>query len=61
MSPVASFATGALIALLGLFGLLAAANAHDPQMYVVGLVLAAFAVFFDFWLLKRWYDQAEAG
>ena len=58
MSPVPSFALGALIGLLGLVGLVLSARAHDPEMYVVGLVFAAFAVAFDFWLLKRWFDRA---
>ena len=58
MSPVSSFALGAVIGLLGLLGLVAASRAHDPEMYAVGLVFAAFAVAFDFWLLKRWFDRA---
>lgn len=58
MSPVSAFALGAVIGLLGLLGLVAASRAHDPEMYAVGLVFAAFAVAFDFWLLKRWFDRA---
>ncbi|BBK44986.1 hypothetical protein STVA_50060 [Allostella vacuolata] len=59
MSATASFVIGTLIGLLGLLGLLVAARAEDPQMYAVGLVFAVFAVAFDSWLLKRWFDQAE--
>ncbi|BBK32700.1 hypothetical protein EDC65_5207 [Stella humosa] len=60
MSPNSSFVLGALIAVLGILGLFLAARTMDPGMYVAGLIFAAFAVFFDFWLIKHWFDQAEA-
>jgi len=59
MSATAAFLVGALITVLGIVGLFLSSHAHDPQMYVVGLVFAAFAVLFDFWLIKRWFDQAD--
>ncbi|MGE0725072.1 MAG: hypothetical protein AB7O45_11900 [Alphaproteobacteria bacterium] len=59
MTGTGTFTLGGLIAILGIVGLFLAANAHDPQMYVVGLIVAAFAVLFDFWLIKRWFDRAE--
>ncbi|MGE0714653.1 MAG: hypothetical protein AB7P02_04355 [Alphaproteobacteria bacterium] len=60
MSPTGSFLTGALIGVLGLLGLTAAAHSEDPQMYVVGLIVALFAVAFDFWLIKHWFDRKQA-
>ncbi|MCC7271672.1 MAG: hypothetical protein IT561_03325 [Alphaproteobacteria bacterium] len=60
MSPTSSFALGSLIGILGILGLFLAARAHDPQMYVVGLVFAIFAVLFDFWLIKRWFDRKSS-
>jgi FtsH-binding integral membrane protein len=54
-----SFAiTGALVALAGFVGLVMAAHAVDAAIYPVGLLLFAFAVLFDFWLIKRWFDTA---
>jgi len=36
---------------LGLMGLIAAAKSADPLMYVVGLMVFAAAVLFDFWMI----------
>ena len=49
-----------LVGLVGLLGLFAASHAVDRGMYVFGLVLAAFGVLFDFWLLKGHFDGEAA-
>src|ERR1700709_805135 len=49
-------AVGLFVAVLGLIGLIQAAGATDNEIYVFGLSLLAFAVVFDFGLLRRHYD-----
>ena len=51
-------AVGLLVAVLGLVGLIQAAGATDNEIYVFGLSLLAFAVAFDFGLLRRHFDTA---
>ncbi len=51
---------GLLVSALGLIGLFLAAGAWDDEMYLFGLVLAGFAVVFDFGLLRRHYDRKDA-
>jgi len=51
---------GLLVSALGLTGLFLAAGAWDDEMYLFGLVLAGFAVVFDFGLLRRHYDRKDA-
>lgn len=51
---------GLMVAALGLLGLLLAARAWDNEMYLFGLVLAGFAVVFDFGILRRHYDRSDA-
>ncbi len=58
MDALSFFITGALVALAGFMGLLMAAHAVDAAIYPVGLALFGFAVLFDFWLIKRWFDTA---
>lgn len=53
-------ATGLLMAVLGLLGLLLASGAHDDEMYLFGLSLAGFATVFVFGLIRRHYDRADA-
>ena len=55
----ADAAVGVLVAVLGLIGLILAAGAADDEIYVFGLSLLAFAVVFDFALLKRHYDTRD--
>ena len=52
----ADAAVGLLVAVLGLIGLIQAAGATDNEIYIFGLSLLAFAVVFDFGLLKRHFD-----
>ena len=51
---------GLMVAVLGLLGLLLIARAWDDEMYLFGLVLAGFAVVFDFGLLRRHHDRRDA-
>lgn len=44
---------GALMGLLSLIGLLLASRAHEGALYVVGLLLFAFGVAFNYWLVAR--------
>jgi hypothetical protein len=50
---------GGLVALLGLLGLVASANALDSGMATFGLALFVFAALFDFWLVKKAFDAKE--
>lgn len=52
---------GALLSMLGLFGLVLAGGAIDTGMYHFGLALFAFACFFDLWLIKNYFDRLDAG
>jgi hypothetical protein len=52
---------GALLSVLGLFGLVLAGGAIDTGMYHFGLALFAFAFLFDMWLIKTHFDRLEAG
>ncbi len=51
----------ALTALIGFFGLFIASRAVDTGMDIFGLVLFAFGILMNFWLLKRHFDKEEAG
>jgi hypothetical protein len=51
---------GLMVAVLGLLGLLLIARAWDDEMYLFGMVLAGFAIVFDFGLLRRHYDRRDA-
>lgn len=53
------FAFGSVLALLGIVGLVLAANALDLMMAIFGQGLFLFAVAFNFGLLKRHFDAAE--
>ena len=50
-----------LAGVIGFAGLFAAARATDGTMLWVGLVVFAWAVGFEFWLMKRGFDAAERG
>jgi hypothetical protein len=52
---------GALVSVLGLFGLVLASRAIDTGMYHFGLALFGFAVLYVLWLVKTHFDRAEAG
>lgn len=44
---------GALVGVLGILGIVMAANAVDQGIYWFGLALAAFAVFYIFFAINR--------
>ncbi len=50
---------GILCALFALLGAVLAANALDTGMYVFGLGLVVFGLWFDFWLMKTHFDEAD--
>jgi ABC-type maltose transport system permease subunit len=61
MSPVSAVATGVVAGLIGIVALYLAAHALDTPTYAVGLVVFGFAVAFEFWLIKRWFDYSDRG
>jgi ABC-type maltose transport system permease subunit len=50
---------GTLLSLLGLFGLVLAGGAIDNGMYQFGIALFGFAVLFDLWLIKKYFDAND--
>lgn len=59
MSGVTYWIVGFLFTILALIGLSAAASAHDDMFYVAGLIMFGFAIGFNFWLIKKWFDDQE--
>jgi len=59
-SDSGSLIVGSMVAVFGLVGLFLVAGAADNEMYIFGFSLAAFAVCFDFGLLKRHFDRQDA-
>jgi hypothetical protein len=59
MSTLSSWAIGAVVALLGVLGLVLASRAMDGAVALFGLALFGFAVLFDFGLIRRAYDERE--
>jgi hypothetical protein len=58
MNPGTLIAT-VLVTLIGLAGLYVAAHAIDGGLHLFGLVMAAFAVLFTFWMIKQHFDALE--
>ena len=50
---------GIVMAVFAVLGLVFASGAYDTGMYTFGLLLFAFGVFFDFWLVKKSFDAKE--
>ena len=44
---------GTVMGLVGLLGLLLASHGHEGALYIIGLMLFAFAVAFNYWLIVR--------
>lgn len=59
MDGTAKWCSGGLVAILGVIGLFLAAGAVDRGIYVFGLAVAAFAVFYVFALIKQGFDAFE--
>lgn len=55
-----SWLVGTAVTVLGLVGLMMAGKAEDLGVYLFGILLFAFAVAFDFFLIKLGYDRAKA-
>lgn len=53
-------AVGVLVALLGLVGLIMASGAMDDEIFIFGLSLFGFSVVFDFGLVRKHFDRADA-
>jgi uncharacterized membrane protein len=56
MTGLSTWIIGAFVAVIGLLGLIVAAQAVDSAMYVAGLLFFLFGALFDFWLIKRAFD-----
>lgn len=56
---VSDLAVGLMVAVFGLIGLFLVSGAADSEMYVFGISLVAFAVCFEFGLLRRHYDRRD--
>ncbi len=59
MPELGPWIVGALVALLGVLGLVAAGNAADDAFALFGYALFVFAAGFDFWLVKKGFDAGE--
>jgi len=59
MAGTGKWIVGGIVSLLGLIGLFLAANARDDGIYLFGLAVAAFAVFYVFAAIKNAFDSAE--
>lgn len=59
MNDLSSILFGALVTVLALLGLILAAGATDGGVAIFGYLLFLFGVLFDFWLIKRHYDQLD--
>ncbi len=57
---MSAFVIGTLMSILGLLGLILAANAIDAGMLHFGFALFGFAIFYVFWLIKKYFDGLEA-
>jgi hypothetical protein len=57
---VSDFLVGIFVALLGVVGLFLVAGAVDDEIVIFGAGLAAFAVVFDFGIVRAYYDRTEA-
>ena len=60
MDGTAKWCAGGLVAILGVIGLFLAAGAADQGIYLFGLAVAGFAVFYVFALIKRGFDERES-
>jgi hypothetical protein len=59
MQGTSRWVAGGLVSALGIIGLFLAAGAHDAGVYLFGLALFAFGLFFVFSQIKQGYDAAE--
>lgn len=57
---ISGIVVGAMVAVLGLVGLVMASGAYDTEIFIFGLSLAGFAVLFDIGLIRRHFDRQAA-
>lgn len=50
---------GLAMSVLAVLGLALASGAYDTGMYTFGLGLFVFGTFFNFWLVKKYFDAKE--
>ena len=60
METVSALIVGLLVTVLGIAGLILASGALDIEILIFGWSLVAFAVLFNFGLIRRHYDRQEA-
>ncbi len=60
MENLSALIVAAMMAALGLVGLILASGALDDEIFIFGLSLAGFAAIFGFGLIRRYFDRAEA-
>ncbi len=60
MTSFTGWITGGCVAVLGILGLALSAHAIDLGMSIFGLGMFAFAVLFDFWIIKLVFDENDA-
>jgi hypothetical protein len=59
MEGTGKWIAGGVVALLGVIGLFFAAGADDRGIYLFGLALFAFAIFYVFALIKQGFDAGD--
>lgn len=58
MDELGDFVVGAAVAAAGIAALFVAAAAEDRAGYAAGLAVFVLAMAFEFWLIKRRFDDA---
>jgi hypothetical protein len=59
MEGTGKWVAGGAVAILGIIGLFLASGAGDRGIYLFGLALFAFAIFYVFALIKQGFDAGE--
>jgi ABC-type maltose transport system permease subunit len=59
MSGLAMWIVGVIVGIIAVVGLFLSAGSHGGPMYMMGLVIFAAAAAFEFWLIKKYFDQQE--
>lgn len=60
MSELGTYLTAILATIFAVLGIFLAAFAEDGGMYLFGISLAIFGILFDFFLMKKHFDAADA-
>lgn len=59
MSGLAMWIVGVIVGAFAVIGLFLASGAHAGPMYPIGLVIFLGSALFEFWLIKKYFDQQE--